>query len=769
MDDQLASQLAAACSRSAVTPQTFFALRERFPGYKLIRMSFGLHNKVMLSISVDLEVDGRTHASYVPIHPTAAAAAVLQNNPVVVVRQDKRSPLWDQEDFYQREGCTAVNVVSMPFYWPPREGSLWQGAPLPVPQSQAFHPTFGAMTVAGSQPLTMPAMDRLVDLALRTGRQVGPHISMLLASLEGAGLLPGELEAQEELGSLMDAGELNGDDGMEGLFDVTDSQAAAEADALLPGLSSVAAAPADFPPLQVQQQHQQLHQQPQQQQPQQQPQQQEQPEEQEEEQQQQEEQEQQQQQQQQEQQGTPADPGPSGSAAAGAAATPPTTPEEPDTDAVPIPDWLLQGNARVRRGGPDALALELRLIGGVAAQGARAGGAAAPAAPEGAAAGNGGATGGTDAAGPPPGSTSPGPPENGSSAAAAAPHVPPPVAQPEGHCEDSPPGPPESSISEHTANVLTSSSASAAAAPPAAATSSPDDPDPSPPALPSSSDPSNESGAAAAPGGGVFALPSGGLPAALASAGTLRCPWTDISFQPAGLERAFAANYSRRQQQWDLLSLALLGALLLGAAAVQLQACWPAGVLALLCFAPHFVDPQQYYSMREWLVSAALLLLSVFLSSLRATPASPRPLAGTCPNTGGIGLGERTCTGGAGGGSPLVGFGIVWFVFHTCSLSFLLLAPLLLRMRTSRALPVQACCLALALHRLPRAYASVLGRVDTVHLLLLGMLLLLGAAGGLSLAQAIECKQRVAWLGRRVRRAAATMAAATIGTSSSSG
>lgn len=70
-------------------------------------------------------------------------------------RACRRSPLWDQEDFYQREGCTAVNVVSMPFYWPPREGALWQGAPLPVPQSQAFHPTFGAMTVAGSQPLTM--------------------------------------------------------------------------------------------------------------------------------------------------------------------------------------------------------------------------------------------------------------------------------------------------------------------------------------------------------------------------------------------------------------------------------------------------------------------------------------------------------------------------------------------------------------------------------------------------------------------------------------
>lgn len=93
-----------------------------------------------------------------------------------------------------------------------------------------------------------------------------------------------------------------------------------------------------------------------------------------------------------------------------------------------------------------------------------------------------------------------------------------------------------------------------------------------------------------------------------------------------------------------------------------------------------------------------------------------------------------------------------------------------MQMRTSRALPVQACCLALALHRLPRAYASVLGRVDAVHLLLLGMLLLLGAAGGLSLAQAIECKQRVAWLGRRVRRAAATMAAAAAArTSSSSG
>lgn len=84
--------------------------------------------------------------------------------------------------------------------------------------------------------------------------------------------------------------------------------------------------------------------------------------------------------------------------------------------------------------------------------------------------------------------------------------------------------------------------------------------------------------------------------------------------------------------------------------------------------------------MREWLVSAALLLLSVFLSSLRTEPAPPGPLlASTCLAPGGDGLGQRTCTGGAVDSSPLVGFGIVWFVFHTCSLSYLLLAPLLLR------------------------------------------------------------------------------------------
>lgn len=45
-----------------------------------------MQNKVMVNVTVELREDGRTHASYVPIHPTAAAAAVLQNNPIVVVR-----------------------------------------------------------------------------------------------------------------------------------------------------------------------------------------------------------------------------------------------------------------------------------------------------------------------------------------------------------------------------------------------------------------------------------------------------------------------------------------------------------------------------------------------------------------------------------------------------------------------------------------------------------------------------------------------------------
>ena len=66
----------------------------------------------------------------------------------------RHSPLWDQEDLYQREHCSALSVVSMPFYWPPRAGALWEGSPLAVPHSASFHPTFGTLTAAGGTPLT---------------------------------------------------------------------------------------------------------------------------------------------------------------------------------------------------------------------------------------------------------------------------------------------------------------------------------------------------------------------------------------------------------------------------------------------------------------------------------------------------------------------------------------------------------------------------------------------------------------------------------------
>ena len=170
------------------------------------RLSFGLQNKVMVTIAVALQDEGATHVSYIPIHPTAAAASVLQNNPVVVVRQGRcggegeafgggagcrgalrarlwgscnngalwgqrmlargacasgggapprrtrrRSPLWDQEDVFQREGCTALTVVSMPFYWPPSAGAAWDGHPLTVPAQPLYHPTFGAMSVAAEE------------------------------------------------------------------------------------------------------------------------------------------------------------------------------------------------------------------------------------------------------------------------------------------------------------------------------------------------------------------------------------------------------------------------------------------------------------------------------------------------------------------------------------------------------------------------------------------------------------------------------------------
>ncbi len=75
------------CQDAAEAPSRSFVAAHPTPSPS--RLSFGLQNKVMLSITINLDREGRTHASYVPIHPTAAAAAVLQNNPVVVVRQDK--------------------------------------------------------------------------------------------------------------------------------------------------------------------------------------------------------------------------------------------------------------------------------------------------------------------------------------------------------------------------------------------------------------------------------------------------------------------------------------------------------------------------------------------------------------------------------------------------------------------------------------------------------------------------------------------------------
>ena len=66
----------------------------------------------------------------------------------------RRSPLWDQEDVYSREGCIALTAVSMPFYWPPRQGGTWEGHLLPIPQQQEHHPTFGAMAVAGGKPIS---------------------------------------------------------------------------------------------------------------------------------------------------------------------------------------------------------------------------------------------------------------------------------------------------------------------------------------------------------------------------------------------------------------------------------------------------------------------------------------------------------------------------------------------------------------------------------------------------------------------------------------
>ena len=67
-------------------------------------------------------------------------------------------------------------------------------------------------------------MHLLLDLAARTGRHVGPHISMLLSSLEAAGLLPSEADAQEELGMGEEDAGSEGEEGIEDLFGFEDAQ-----------------------------------------------------------------------------------------------------------------------------------------------------------------------------------------------------------------------------------------------------------------------------------------------------------------------------------------------------------------------------------------------------------------------------------------------------------------------------------------------------------------------------------------------------------------
>ncbi|PRW33558.1 ABC transporter permease isoform A [Chlorella sorokiniana] len=541
-DENLAIQLGAACSRSAVPTEVHERLQGAFPGCKLIRLSFGLQNKVMVSITVDLQGSGATHASYVPIHPTAAAAAVLQNQPIVVVREAKRSPLWDQEDLYQREGCTSLSVVSMPFYWPPRTGTMYEGHQLPVPQNTAYHPTFGALTVAGSQTTTQVEMGRLSDLALRTGRHVGPHISMLLASLEGAGLLPTEAEAQDEL-QLGDAdeGDWMEDDDMGELFGFDAAATAADeaVAALMPGLA----------PQQAQQAGQQAQQ------------------------------------------------------------APPC------------------------------------------AQQAAAG-----------------------------------------------------AAQPASH---------------------------------------------------GSGSGSHPSGSGSGPTGhGGMRLRRGMSPFKFSS----------LTFHPAQLERAFAMHHSRRQQKNDLLAafVVLLG--LLCAAALHMQAQWPAGLAALLLFAPYFFDARLYQGLREPLLGTTQLLYCLFLSSLQplAPPASPavqQPL-GACPSPSSGDLGNGSCGPDSlsqGGEAVLAGFGILRFVVHSCGLHYVTLSPLLLRLRTNHALPVQFASLCLALFRLPDAYEATLGRVDTVHLMLLGLILIVFSLAALWALWLAELRMRDAWLERRRRRGAAAI------------
>lgn len=67
-------------------------------------------------------------------------------------------------------------------------------------------------------------------------------------------------------------------------------------------------------------------------------------------------------------------------------------------------------------------------------------------------------------------------------------------------------------------------------------------------------------------------------------------------------------------------------------------------------------------------------------------------------------------------------------------------------------MPVQGASLAIALYRLPAAYTATLGRTDSVHVLLLGLLLTIGACAGLCVARELERQARGAWLERQQRR-----------------
>lgn len=70
--------------------------------------------------------------------------------------RSRRSPLWDQEDLWRREGCATLTVVSMPFFWPPRDDDMLFGHPFPRPQQPQHQPTFGALTLGSPEPLQGP-------------------------------------------------------------------------------------------------------------------------------------------------------------------------------------------------------------------------------------------------------------------------------------------------------------------------------------------------------------------------------------------------------------------------------------------------------------------------------------------------------------------------------------------------------------------------------------------------------------------------------------